>query len=275
MNFGIYLPNFGEYANPNTLAALANEAEEAGWDGFFLWDHVLFSQVLPLTDPWIGLAAMALKTKYIRLGPLVTPIPRRHLEKLARESVALDQLSGGRMIQGVGIGGDWWRELSSFGNTSSDRTRAAMLDEGLTVLIGLWSGNPFSFQGNFYQIDNVQFLPPPLQQPRIPIWLAAVWPNTRPLRRAAQWDGVFPLQSEGKMTPNQVREMVCYIQRYRTATGTFDVVLDSQVSEEKEDVEILVQYAAAGVTWWLESFKHTHSTEMVRKRILQGPPEIM
>jgi alkanesulfonate monooxygenase SsuD/methylene tetrahydromethanopterin reductase-like flavin-dependent oxidoreductase (luciferase family) len=275
MNYGIYVPNFGECATPNTLAALANEAEMAGWDGFFLWDHILFAEALPLTDPWIALAAMALKTKYIRLGPLVTPIARCQPWKLARESVALDHLSVGRLVQGVGIGEDCWREYSSFGDLSNVRTHADMLDEGLEVLKGLWSGDSFSYKGRYYQVDNARFLPPPIQKPNIPIWVAAIWPNKSPLRRAANWNGVFPLQSEVKMTPNDVRDMLIYIFSYRTKMDPFEVILDSQFSNEgKVEPSIIADYAEAGATWWLISFNHNHSAEIVRKRILQGPPKI-
>jgi alkanesulfonate monooxygenase SsuD/methylene tetrahydromethanopterin reductase-like flavin-dependent oxidoreductase (luciferase family) len=275
MNYGIYMPNFGECASPNTLATLANEAELAGWDGFFLWDHILFAQALPLTDPWIALAAMALKTQHIRLGPLVTPIARYQPWKLARESVALDHLSAGRLVQGVGIGDDWWREYSSFGDLSNVRIHANMLDEGLEVLKGLWSGDSLSYKGRYYQVDNAQFLPPPIQKPHIPIWVAAIWPNKSPLRRAAHWNGVFPLQSEVKMSPHDVRDMLSYIFNYRTKMDPFDVILDSQVSnEKKEELSIIADYAEAGATWWLVSFNHNHSVEIVRKRILQGPPRI-
>lgn len=272
--YGIYMPNFGEHVTLNTIALLAQEAEMAGWDGFFLWDHILFAQSLPLVDPWIALTIAALKTQRIRLGPLVTPIPNRHPWILARESVALDHLSHGRLIQGVGIGGDWWREYSGFGSQFNAKVQGAMLDEGLEVLLGLWSADSFSYSGMYYRVDDVQFLPAPIQKPHIPIWVAAIWPHRPPLRRAAHWNGVFPLQSEGKMSPDDVRNMLRYIHSYRTRTDPFDVVLDREVSNEGEaETTLMDEYAEAGVTWWLESFNHNHSTELIRKRILQGPPK--
>jgi alkanesulfonate monooxygenase SsuD/methylene tetrahydromethanopterin reductase-like flavin-dependent oxidoreductase (luciferase family) len=273
MHYGIYIPVFGEYASPSTLADLACEAELAGWDGFYIWDHVLFSQTLQFTDPWIALSAIALKTKKIRLGPLVTPLPRRRPWKVARETVAIDHLSGGRLIQGVGIGGDWWREYSGFGEVADAKIHSAMLDESLEVLAGLWSGSVFTYHGKYYQVNEVQFLPTPIQAPHIPIWTTVIWPNKPPLKRAARWDGIFPLQSKGPMTPDNIREMLSYIQRYRTNDRPFDVVFDHDVSSSiNVDIAIIDEYARAGVTWWLESFDYNHSTEMVQKYIRQGPP---
>ncbi len=217
---------------------------------------------------------MALKTQRIRLGPLVTPIPNRHPWILARESVDLDHLSAGRLVQGVGIGGDWWREYSGFGSSFNAKVHGAMLDEGLEVLLGLWSGDSFSYNGMYYQVDDVRFLPTPIQKPHIPIWVAAIWPHKPPLRRAARWNGVFPLQSESKMSPDDVRDMLRYIHSYRTRADPFDVILDRAVSNEGEsETTLMADYAEAGVTWWLESFNHNHSTEIMRKRILQGPPK--
>src|SRR5947209_17503121 len=149
MRFGVTVPNFGPYFQPRTLAALAAEAEAAGWDGFFLWDHVLFGD-MPAVDPWVALSAIALATERIRLGPLVTPLPRRRPVKLARETVSLDHLSGGRLILGAGNGVLSW-ELDDLDEEADLRTRAAMLDEALAVLTGLWSGRPFSHQGAHYK----------------------------------------------------------------------------------------------------------------------------
>src|SRR5215211_309557 len=131
MRYAINMPHFGPFGDPRRLAELAREAEQAGWDGFFLWDHLLFEQPLPMVDPWVAMAAMAMTTERIKLGALVTPLPRRRPRKLAREIVTLDHLSNGRLIVGVGIGGDWWGEYSAFGESPDDKLHAAMLDEGL------------------------------------------------------------------------------------------------------------------------------------------------
>ncbi|HEU5199002.1 MAG TPA: LLM class flavin-dependent oxidoreductase [Ktedonobacterales bacterium] len=201
MRYGIHVPNFGDWPNPRTLAELAREAEETGWDGFFLWDHLQTDPVMPFADPWVALAAMAQQTERIRLGPLVTPLPRRRPWQVARETVSVDQLSGGRLVLGVGIGINGWREYSAFGEPTDKVLHGAMLDEGLEVLTSLWSGEPFSFQGQHYQAQDVCFLPKPVQQPRIPIWVAGIWPNKKPFRRAVRWDGIFAHLDDGERPP--------------------------------------------------------------------------
>jgi alkanesulfonate monooxygenase SsuD/methylene tetrahydromethanopterin reductase-like flavin-dependent oxidoreductase (luciferase family) len=150
MQYGIYLPNFGNEIFPRLLADMASEAKDAGWDGFFLWDHILYSktQKLRMVDPWIALAAMAMKTERIRLGTSVTPLPRRRPWKLARETVSLDHLSNGRLILSVGLGEPGDAEFGQFGEETDIKVRAAKLDEGLDVLAGLWRGKSFSYQGN-------------------------------------------------------------------------------------------------------------------------------
>lgn len=276
MRYGIDVPNFGDFGSPRTLADLAREAEEAGWDGFFIWDHMLTAQPVPFADPWVALAAMAAQTQRILLGPMVTPLPRRRPWKLARETVSIDQLSQGRLVLGVGIGGDSWREFSAFGEPAGDVQHGAMLDEGLEVLAGLWSGEPFSFQGNHYQVQQARFLPTPAQQPRIPIWVAGLWPSKPPFRRAARWGGVFPIGRERQMTPDDVREMLAYMQPYRTSEGPFEVVMVGWAYEHGKEAgdALLADYAAAGVTWWLEGFNPQDTAAEVRARIQQGPPRV-
>ena len=276
MRYGIDVPNFGDFGNPRALADLAREAEEAGWDGFFLWDHLQTDQPLPFADPWVALAAMASQTQRILLGPMVTPLPRRRPWKLARETVSLDQLSGGRLVLGVGIGINSWREYSAFGEPTDDAQHGAMLDEGLEVLTGLWSGEPFSFQGTHYQVQEARFLPTPTQQPRIPIWVAGLWPNKPPFRRAARWDGVFPIGRERQMTPDDVREMLAYMEPYRTSAGPFEVVMVGSAYDQGQEAgdAHLAALADAGVTWWLEGFNPQDTAADVRARIQQGPPRV-
>ncbi len=134
MKYGVYVPNFGPYADARLLADLAWEAQEAGWDGFFLWDQVsrttLTPTVDPMVDPWVALTAVALRTRTIRLGTLVTPLPRRRPWTLARQTTSLDHLSAGRLILGVGSGGGYF-DFEALGEASRPATLAAMLDEGL------------------------------------------------------------------------------------------------------------------------------------------------
>jgi alkanesulfonate monooxygenase SsuD/methylene tetrahydromethanopterin reductase-like flavin-dependent oxidoreductase (luciferase family) len=195
MKYAINIINFGDCGDAATLAELARTAEDVGWDGFFVWDHIAWDgRIMPMVDPWVALTAIATSTNRIRIGAMVTPLPRRRPWKFARETVSLDYLSAGRMIVGVGIG-DALAEFKNLGEVADPKTRGAMLDEGLQVVNGLWSGKPFSFVGEHYTVKDAQFLPATLQQPRIPIWVGGKWPNRAPFRRAAQWDGVFPIFS--------------------------------------------------------------------------------
>lgn len=278
MRYALYVPNFDTFGQPQVVAELACAAEDAGWDGFFLWDHLFAdadSQHGPVADPWICLAAIAAQTRRIRLGALVTPLARRRPWKLARETATLDQLSQGRLVVGAGIGGDWWREYSAFGESADDRLHAALLDEGLAVLSGLWSGAPFSYQGAHYTITEARFLPPPVQRPRIPIWVAGVWPGTRPFQRAARWDGIVPIGRSGDLTPDEVVAMRAYIQAHRDSDTPFDVVLGGRAYERDaaEAAALLARYAAAGVTWWLESFWADAPLHTVQAVIRRGPPQ--
>jgi alkanesulfonate monooxygenase SsuD/methylene tetrahydromethanopterin reductase-like flavin-dependent oxidoreductase (luciferase family) len=178
MRYAVNVPNFAEYADPRTAAALAAEAEAAGWDGFFVWDHMVFDRRLrlPVADPWVLLAAVALATERLRLGPMVTPLARRRPWKVARETVTLDHLSGGRLLLGVGLGTPAADEYGAFGEPTGRRERAAMLDEALEVLILLWSGGTVSSHGRHYRLEEIAFLPAPVQRPRIPILVAGTWP---------------------------------------------------------------------------------------------------
>ncbi|BCL77568.1 luciferase-like protein [Ktedonobacteria bacterium brp13] len=279
MQFAIDIPQFGPFSDPHLVAELAYEAEEAGWDGFFLWDHINYKlagtpEPLVVADPWIQLAAIALRTKRIKLGPMVTPLPRRRPWKLARETVTLDQLSRGRLILGIGLGSDRSGEYRDFGETTDARVRGAMLDEGLDVLTQLWSGEEVSYEGQHYQLSRVQFLPKPIQQPRIPIWIAGNWPHKKPFRRAAKFDGVFPQILERSLTPEDFREILGYTHAQRTQTNSFEALAFGLTSgiDKAQDAAHVASFAEAGATWWLEHFYPRHTLGQVRQRIHQGPP---
>lgn len=280
MHFAINTPNVGLFSDVRLLAQLAYEAEEAGWDGFFIWDHIGSGPDWPwpasVADPWVALTAMAMTTKRIKIGPLVTPLPRRRPWQVARETVSLDHLSNGRLILGVGIGSDFAREFSCFGEAGSDKLHAEMLDEGLEVLTRLWSGETFSYTGKHYQLSNALFQPRPLQQPRIPIWVAGIWPNKKPFLRAAQWDGVSPNGRDHALTPQDFREMIAYMQEKRGDNTPFDVLITDRTTgfDKLKDRDTVAAFAEAGVTWWQEAFNWNHSLEQVRWRIQQGPPRL-
>jgi probable F420-dependent oxidoreductase len=277
MRFGIHVPNFGDFHDPRATAALAQEAEANGWDGFFLWDHVQYGRTTyhPTVDPWITLAAIAMATQRIRLGPLVTPLPRRRPWKLARETVSLDHLSAGRLILGVGLGFPPDAEYEYFGEDPDPRVRAEKLDEGLEVLTGLWSGKPFEFAGRHYTVKRTRFRPTPVQQPRIPIWVAGYWEKSRaPFRRAARWDGVCPGQVK---TPADLRAMHDYIAQHRTGDGPFDIVRFAAIpsGSAAEVAAKLEPWAESGVTWWIAGVTGKPGAfQAIRERVMQGPPEL-
>ena len=169
------------------------EAEECGWHGVFVWDHVRWREpIKQVADPWITLAAIASATEEIMLGPMVTSLARRRPAKVAREKATLDRFSDGRLILGVGLGGDrFGAEFSKTGDQVDDRLRGEMLDEALEILAVAWSGEPVNHHGKHYLVDDVRFLPRPAQEGGIPVWAAAFPGHTKPLRRAARCDGFF------------------------------------------------------------------------------------
>jgi alkanesulfonate monooxygenase SsuD/methylene tetrahydromethanopterin reductase-like flavin-dependent oxidoreductase (luciferase family) len=276
LKFGIDAANFGDYSDPSTMSDMAYEAEEAGWDGFFVFDHILPPDVgMELHDPWVVLAAIAMRTTTMRIGPMVTPVPRRRPWKLARETVSLDHLSGGRLTLSVGIGGPSEREFESFGETLDARLRGDMLDEGLQVLEGLWSGESFSYEGRHYRLKDVEFAPQPVQSPRIPMWVGAKWRNKKPLRRAARWDGVFPIpHGVETITPENLRTVVDYVSEHRESDADFDVVLADH--DGSRSPVSLVAYERAGLTWWVQRIHSpwARSLDEARALIRQGPPAL-
>ena len=278
MRYALYLPNFGAEHSAGGLADLARDAEEAGWDGFFLWDHIVAeAEGVPMVDVWVALSAIAMNTARIRLGATVTPLPRRRPWKLARETVTLDHLSNGRLTLGVGLGVP--EDYDPFGEESDAKVRAAKLDEGLEILTGLWKGQPFEHHGRAYQIENVTFNPASLQQPRIPIWVGGWWPTKAPFRRAARWDGVIPLKQSGDnlLTPQDVVEVLDFIRRERTSNAPFDVAIINWTdpSDPGAAAEKVSAYAEAGTTWWLESlYMQQNSLAGMRRRIRLGPPKL-
>jgi alkanesulfonate monooxygenase SsuD/methylene tetrahydromethanopterin reductase-like flavin-dependent oxidoreductase (luciferase family) len=265
MRHALFLPIFEELAEPITVARLAAEAEAAGWDGVFVWDHIAYRDVSAVADPWVTLAAMACATQSIRIGPMVTPLPRRRPLKLAREVATLDRLSRGRVTIGVGIAGDTSRELSGTGEAVDAKVRAAMLDEGLDVLTAAWEGETLTHKGMHYVVDGLATGPAPIQQPRPPIWVGLRYGNQAPLRRAARYDGVFPVLVR---TPEQLEEVVAGVQAHRDPdAGPFDVAIGAVPGTDP------APYEAAGATWFLTSFSPIGMTAAAaRDALREGPP---
>ena len=228
-------------------AELAAHTEERGWDGFFVWDHVAYAPpVRALADPWVTLAAVAMVTERVTIGPLVTPLPRRRPHQLARETTSVDRLSGGRLVLGVGIGSGRTGEFEPerFGEEGDARERGRLLDEGLERLAAYWGG---------------EFEPLPVQQPRIPVWVACHWPNRRPLRRAALWDGVFPIDMPG---PEALAEVVAVVRELRDPdAGDFEVVVTNPAGTDPEP------WIEAGATWCLTGFSSQPSRREVEETI--------
>lgn len=285
MKFGIYLPNFGAYGDARVLANLAQDAENSGWDGFFIWDHIS-GHSLPMVDPWVALAAIAVCTQRIRIGTTVTPLPRRRPWKLAREAVSIDHLSGGRLTLGAGIGGGD-AEWAHLGEQPDLKKRGEMLDEALSVLVGLWSGEPFSYEGKYYKIEKAQFLPKPLQQPHIPIWVGGNWPNKPPFRRATKWEGAFPLfqVEDNEKELAQLDDLVRYLRSHRKHEQPLEIIIMGVTpdADSEYSVNLVKQRFKLGMTWWLESltpyrtgkcYEDEWPVDEMRERILKGPPHL-
>jgi alkanesulfonate monooxygenase SsuD/methylene tetrahydromethanopterin reductase-like flavin-dependent oxidoreductase (luciferase family) len=278
VKFGIHIANFGEFGNAATLVELGQDAENAGWDGFFLWDHILWSVATAqlVADPWLVLAAIAARTDRLRLGPLVTPIPRRRPWKLAREVASLDIISGGRAVFGAGLGYPPHDEFEVFGETVDIRTRADQLDEGLTIIDSLLRGEPVHHSGAHYTVNGPTFLPAALQTPRVPVWLGATWPNRRPFRRAARWDGIVPERADGELlSPDDLYEVLAYVQNERGNLLGYDVAFGGYTPAEPsgKGLETVAAYREAGMTWWMERIHPWRGPlEDMRERIRRGPP---
>lgn len=291
MKFAVDTINFGPCADVRLLADMARDAEDAGWDGFFIWDHIAMPWPAPFADVTVALTAIALATERIQFGAIVTPLPRRRPWKFARETVTIDHLSNGRLVVGVGLG-ILPEEFDAWGEEADLKRRGEMLDEALDVLTGLWSGDPFRYDGAYYQVKEAHFVPPPIARQggpnRPPIWVAATWAHAKPLRRAARWDGVAAMPASDDpaavLTPDDVREITAIIADSRTTDAPFDVVVAGATpgGDADRDAEIVAPYVEAGATWWLElvtPLQYEPEPEsgidvvaLMRKRIRQGPP---
>ncbi|MEA2531206.1 MAG: hypothetical protein QOG89_2850 [Thermomicrobiales bacterium] len=281
MRYGFVVPG----GDPATVVGLAREAEAAGWDGLFYPDGMVIpdetgSGGSPWYDPWVVLAAVAVATSRITIGPMLTPVSRRRPWKLARETVTLDHLSHGRLVLPVGLGAV--ETFGPFGEVADRKTRAELLDEGLEILVGLWSGEPFQHEGKHHRVGPVTFRPKPVQEPRIPIWVVGAWPSERSMRRPLRYDGLLPNKlgdegAAGDLTPDDVRAMAAYVKEHRTADGPFEIVLEGTTpgDDPATATATVRRWAEAGATWWLEAmWAGPNGPEELLTRIRQGPPRI-
>ena len=272
MKFGFVLPK----GDAHTAAEFAHQAELAGWDGFFVWEPIWG------VDAWVSLAAAAMRTERIRLGTMITPVSRMRPWKLASETATLDNLSNGRVILSVGMGA-LETGFTAFGEVIDRKTRAELLDEGLEIVTGLWGGQPFRYEGKHYHINEVDFMlpPPPVQQPRIPIWVVGAWPRLKSMQRALRFDGLLPaiMGTDGKVrmapaTPSEIQMIKAYIDANRADTSPFDIVVEGETpgKDHSQAADITLPYEESGATWWIEAMWTAPELESVLERIRQGPP---
>jgi alkanesulfonate monooxygenase SsuD/methylene tetrahydromethanopterin reductase-like flavin-dependent oxidoreductase (luciferase family) len=286
MRFSVNIPNFGDFADLENVASVAKAAEDAGWDGLLVWDHVVHDKRerrgQPFADPWMLLTAAALATSRLRIGTLLTPVARRRPEQLARQVATLDSLSHGRVIFAAGLGGPIDDEFGSFGDTTDPAELAGRLDEGLELLSRYWSGEVVNHEGRHYRVHDVTLLPATVQTPHPPIWIGGFWPSRRPMRRAARWDGAAPLfdtARHGVIPPvDQVRDLIAFLEEQRKGVDRpFEIVLGgaTEPSKARDQVGPL---ADAGATWWderqLQASEDLHRLEPVLRRIDGGPPNL-
>jgi alkanesulfonate monooxygenase SsuD/methylene tetrahydromethanopterin reductase-like flavin-dependent oxidoreductase (luciferase family) len=279
MHYGLALPNGG--VDPQTMAEFAALAEASGWDGVFVEDYIIWQgdQNMPTFDPWLLLTAMAMRTQRIRLSTQITPLARRRPWKVACEAMTLDHLSNGRVILGVGLGDNVTINdfsFSAFGEEMASKRRANMLDEALQIIVGLWSGEPFSFDGEFYHVKEVKLLPRPVQQPRIPIWVGGGYPLKGPVQRAARWDGACLYRHKTHyMMPDDVRALKALVESQRGTSVRYDISVGGSKRREDWNKEraYIRSLAEAGITWWVE-YVPPDDLDKMRASIARGPLRI-
>ena len=272
MRYGFIIPK----GDPHTVSELAREVEEGGWDGAFYFDAISVGEGWEIYDPWVVMAAMAMRTERVRIGAMLTPPARRRPWKLARETVTLDHLSGGRLVLPVGLGALDDGGFSKVGEATDRRVRARLLDESLEILTGLWSGEPFAYEGEHYRMEEMTFLPPPVQRPRIPIWVVGAWPSRKSMNRALRYDGLLAYTTRGEVAPEDIRAMKAYVEENR-GDGAFDIVWEGVTPGEDPEraARVVRPYAEAGITWWIESmWSEPNEPDDLRGRIRQGPPSV-
>jgi alkanesulfonate monooxygenase SsuD/methylene tetrahydromethanopterin reductase-like flavin-dependent oxidoreductase (luciferase family) len=277
MRYGWVLP----YGDARAAAELAAVAEEHGWDGFFVWDAVWGF------DAWVLLAAAAMTTQRIRLGTMLTPLPRRQPWDVAAQVATLDNLSGGRVILPIGLGAAddrWWL----FEDDPGRRVRAERMDESLELMQGLWTGRPFAYAGMHFQARPADQLipPPPVQRPRPPIWAVGAWPRPKSMRRAARLDGWLPAHiprggGHAEMTPGLLRDGIEWIRDRRRQEGMdmdgFAIVAEGTTPPDPDSAGAIVRpWLDAGATWWIDADwsdmdpERVHAAALTRLRA--GPP---
>jgi alkanesulfonate monooxygenase SsuD/methylene tetrahydromethanopterin reductase-like flavin-dependent oxidoreductase (luciferase family) len=252
MRYAAALPTGGECGDVEFLVELAVLAERAGWDGVFLEDYLWYQgdPAIPTCDTWVALAAIAVRTSRVTLGIEVVALPRRRPWNVAREAAGIDRLSGGRLVVGFGIGDANEPGFTHTGEPLDDRTRAELLDEGLEIVAGLWSGEPFTHEGKHYRLREVTFRPRLVAEPRIPIWIGGGYPNPCAIERSLRWDGTCMYRrDDGHLRAEDVRDL-----RARAGERAWTIAVGGWKRREDWDEERdqIRAVAEAGADWWVE-----------------------
>lgn len=268
MKHGVWAMNYPVVRTMSEVVEFAVVAEQAGWDGVFVSDSITDGA----TDPWVTLGAIAARTERVTLGTWISAPATYQPWRLALAAASLDQLSQGRLMLGVGLGVG--ADFGRFGDDSSPRDRARRYDEALEVIALLWSGERVSFEGEFFRLDDVTLPIVPRQAPRIPIAIAGWWPNERPFRRAARWDGTMPYwpallqgavgpegQTSSGTIDGELRDLMALYREAADEVG--EVVIPRQ---ERDDAGYRSLAEELGATWLLTAYR------MDLDELRQGPP---
>jgi alkanesulfonate monooxygenase SsuD/methylene tetrahydromethanopterin reductase-like flavin-dependent oxidoreductase (luciferase family) len=256
VHYALDVAPLGDLADPSSLVRLARAAEAAGWDGFSTWDSLGVAMGTSAPDLFVVLAGVAAVTERISLLASVVVLPRRRPQLVAQSAGTLDRLSGGRLILGVGAGGDP-PDFTKFGDTWDRPERIARMDEAVIVVDRLLRGETLVHQGPAYRVEGAAVGPRPVRQPRPPIWMGAF--RAGGIRRAARWDGwiAVTVGEDGlsmAMPPAELAEWAATIRTERAAAGLaaepFDIAVYGQ---DGLGGYTAADYEAAGATWWLES----------------------
>lgn len=279
IKYGLSLIHFNELADPDIVIELAVEAENAGWDGIFLPDHIVYDKqaIYPVTETWILLSAIAARTTKIKIGTSVAALPQYRPWWFAKMTATLDVLSKGRLILGLGLGGPE-TEYESFGDKYDLKILAEKMDESLDILLGLWTGESFSYSGKHYTLDNVALLPKPIQSPRIPLIFGGMWPTKKPFVRGAKFDGIMPIHKNfpQDLTTDELLEIKSIIKSNRTTNEPFELMIfGTGFFTPDTRKEMIKPYIDVGITWWLEHVNTLMqpSVDAMMEWVKQGPPK--
>jgi hypothetical protein len=267
VQYGIILPK----GNLDEIGDMAAAAEAAGWDGVFYWDAVHMPGYGDMYDPWVALTVIALRTQKVRLGGIVMALPRHKPWLFARAATSVDRVSHGRLVVPIGLGALDDTGFAGVGEETGKRERAERMDEALAIM---------AFQGTHFRTVEMTFEPPPVQQPRIPIWVVGAWPREKSMQRVLRYDGILPnvLDEKGAgvtLKPDHVRAIRDYVLERRGSLGGFDIVVEGRTKgdDARRDRATVKPWADAGATWWIDA-DWGAAADSVQRRVELGPPRL-